>query len=104
MRTSGLPLSRLMETKSELDASATTSLQKSLTAEFELLAGEERLQVSSQPKIPYPHGFCQPPTPVCRSGTTSTTYSLPMLCSTSLPSVGGYNQELSILSFQIVDP
>ena len=88
VRTSGLPTSRLM------DASTTSSLPKSLAAEFEQLAGEERLQVSPQPKVPYPQGFCQPTTPVSRSGTTSTTYSLPLLCSTSQAPVGGYGQGL----------
>ena len=70
-------------------------------SDFEQIGGEERLEsispVDTQPPVPVtvpavpePQGYHQPPAPVYGDGTTSNTYSLPMLCSISQPPVGGF--------------
>ena len=100
VKTAGLPPSRLMEDQ-RLSSPGIPDVRKSLQSEFEQIGGEERSESISLadnqppasvtvPAVPEPQGYYQPSAPVCGDGTTSNTYSLPMLCSISPPLVGGY--------------
>ena len=95
VKTRGLPSSRLMRNQ-KLTSPELPDVRKCLVSDFEQI-GSEAGSVSTSsaapvtlPAVPEPQGYYQPPAQVCGDGTTSNTYSLPMLCSISQPSVGGY--------------
>ena len=100
VKTGGLPPSRLMENQ-KLTSSGLPDVRKSLVSDFEQIGGEVGSESISpadtlppapvtESAVPEPQGYYQPSAPVCGDGTTSNTYSLPMLCSISQPSVEGY--------------
>ena len=100
VKTSGLPPSRLMKNQ-KLTSSDWPDVSKSLVSDFEQIGGEIGSESTSPadtlppapvtvPAVPEPQRYYQPSAPEFGDGTTSNTYSLPMLCSTSQPSVGGY--------------
>ena len=100
VKTGGLPPSRLMKNQ-RLTSSGLADVRKSLVSDFEQIGCEAMSEFispaatlpqapSSVSAVPEPHGYYQPPAPACGDGTTSTAYSLPMLCSISQPLVGGY--------------